>query len=99
MKTIVSITIDDANVDFLTRLHADAEKLGLEVNASKFIRKLFRQDDNAFRMALQKLSTVPNWKEASRAIDELFIVHSVDPYSTEAKRFIEVIFERFHPQG
>jgi hypothetical protein len=68
-----------------------------EEESRKFIRKLFAQDDNAFRKALGTLGAIQTWKDASRAIDELFIEHSVDPYSSEAKRFIEVIFHQYHP--
>jgi hypothetical protein len=63
----------------------------------KFIRKIFRQEDAKYDEAIRELSTMPGWKEASRYIDEIFIRNDVDPYSGEAERFIEIVFQQFHP--
>ncbi len=69
-----------------------------EDNRRKFTKKIFLEDDQAFADALQALHTLPTWKQASVFIDEIFIRNNVDPYSSEAKRFIEVLFQQFHPQ-
>lgn len=63
----------------------------------KFIRKIFRQEDSKYEEAVRELSGMPGWKEASRHIDEIFIRNDVDPYSSEAERFIEIVFQQFHP--
>lgn len=70
-----------------------------EGEQKRFIKKIFGQDEAAFHNALRSMSTLPGWKETSRFIDEVFISHDVDPYSSDAKRFIEVIFEHFHPRA
>jgi hypothetical protein len=63
----------------------------------KFIRKIFKQEDAKYDEAVRELSAMPGWKEASRYIDEIFIRNDVDPYSGEAERFIEIVFQQFHP--
>jgi hypothetical protein len=63
----------------------------------KFIRKIFKQEDARYDDALRELSSMPGWKEASRYIDEIFIRNDVDPYSGEAERFIEIVFQQYHP--
>ena len=68
----------------------DAEK-------KKFIRKIFKQEDANFDDAVRSLSRLTNWKDASRYIDEIFIRNDVDPYSGEAERFIEIVFQQYHP--
>ena len=78
-------------------------KLNLEssINESdkrKFIKKIFKHDEKDYGSALQSLSGLTSWKQASKFIDEIYIKHDIDPYSTEATRFIEVIFNRYHPK-
>ena len=63
----------------------------------KFIRKIFKQEEAMFDEAVRQLSGMPGWKEASRFIDEIFIRNDVDPYSGEAERFIEIVFQQYHP--
>jgi hypothetical protein len=68
-----------------------------EGEKKKFIRKIFKQEDSRYVEALRELSSMPGWKEASRYIDEIFIRNDVDPYSGEAERFIEIVFQQYHP--
>jgi hypothetical protein len=68
-----------------------------EGEKKKFIRKIFKQEDARYVEALRELSSMPGWKEASRYIDEIFIRNDVDPYSGEAERFIEIVFQQYHP--
>jgi hypothetical protein len=68
-----------------------------EGERKKFIRRIFRQEDAKYDEAIRELSAMPGWKEASRYIDEIFIRNDVDPYSGEAERFIEIVFQQFHP--
>ncbi len=63
----------------------------------KFIRKIFKQEDARFDEAVRQLSQMAGWKEASRYIDEIFIRNDVNPYSGEAERFIEIVFQQYHP--
>ena len=50
-----------------------------------------------FDEAVRQLSQMAGWKEASRYIDEIFIRNDVNPYSGEAERFIEIVFQQYHP--
>jgi len=75
--------------DLITAI-ADHEK-------RKFIRRIFRQDEEKFNEAVAQLNRMSGWKEASRHIDEIFIMNDVDPYSSEAERFTEIVFNQFHP--
>jgi len=68
-----------------------------EGEKKKFIRKIFKQEDTLYVDAINALSSMPGWKEASRFIDEIFIRNDVDPYSGEAERFIEIVFQQYHP--
>jgi len=63
----------------------------------KFVRKIFNGDGEKFDGEVGKLNRMAGWKEASRHIDEIFIANDVDPYSAEAERFNEIVFNQFHP--
>jgi hypothetical protein len=61
----------------------------------KFVKKIFRQDESAFDTTILTLSRTPSWRKASALIDEVFINNDVDPYSSEARRFTELIYHRY----
>ena len=68
-----------------------------EGDRKRFIRKIFQQDEHSFDTALQFMSGIASWKDASRFIDGIFIQNDIDPYSSEAKKFIDTIFQQFYP--
>ncbi|MDI6765793.1 MAG: hypothetical protein QME52_03100 [Bacteroidota bacterium] len=70
-----------------------------ESDKRKFIKKIFKQNEDAYTSALKSMAELLTWKQASKSIDEIFIQYDVDPYSSEATRFIEVLFEQYHPKS
>ncbi len=80
-----------------TRPGPDIASAIQENEKRKFIRKIFRQEEPKYDEAMQQLARTAGWKEASRIIDEIFIENDVDPYSGEAERFIEIVFQQYHP--
>ena len=76
---------------------ADQNILLNEADRRRFIKKIFRQDADAFTYAIEKLQQLPRWREASKAIDEIFISQEIDPYSSDAVRFLEVLFKHYYP--
>lgn len=66
-----------------------------ESDRRKFLKKIFHQDEGSYDTTLRTLSRTPSWKKASALIDEVFINNDVDPYSTEARRFTEIIYHRY----
>jgi len=62
----------------------------------KFIRKVFDGDEVAYDTALHTLTAAQNWKDASRAIDQIFLVNRIYPFTSDAKRFVKVIARQFN---
>ncbi len=62
-----------------------------------FARKIFRRDEVEFRIALDKLNAMKDWKNASAYLKELFIANDVDPFSEEAILFTDKIQSRYLP--
>jgi hypothetical protein len=75
----------------------DLDKSFSDYDRRRFIRKVFRQNEEAYHSALHGISMLNSWKEVSRHIDEVFIANDVDPYSSDAKRFVELLFQKYHP--
>jgi hypothetical protein len=66
-----------------------------DADKRRFMRKLFGGDEVAYDAALRQLSATGNWKEASRAIDTIFIANKIYPYTADAKRFVKILSEQF----
>jgi hypothetical protein len=64
----------------------------------KFVKRIFKHDDGAYQHALQSMNSIASWKQASKMIDEIFIENDVDPYCSEAMKFIDIIFQQYHPK-
>lgn len=69
-----------------------------ENDRKKIVRKVFKQDENAFIAALYAISDLATWKLASVYIDGIFIKNDVDPYCNEAKKFIDIAYQRYYPR-
>jgi len=67
-----------------------------ESEKRRFIKKIFAHNEQTYSAALHAFNKITTWKDASKYIDELFIQYDVDPYSPEAKKFIEVILSLYH---
>ncbi len=99
--------IEQKRESILSSSPADHAKSGLtphrvlvfdEADERRFIKRIFKHDMNAFTAAIGSLQAMTSWKEASRAIDEILISHVIDPYSSDAVRFIEVLHAQFHQE-
>ncbi len=69
-----------------------------EQDRKRFTKKIFRDDEGAYTKAIEKLRSLPRWKDASRTIDEIFISQGIDPYSSDAKHFLQVLYQQYHPK-
>lgn len=64
----------------------------------RIVKKVFLHNESAFFNTLQRIDGMTSWKEASAYVDEILINNEVDPYSNEAKRFMEILYQRFFPK-
>ncbi len=69
-----------------------------ESDRKKIVRRVFKQDEKAFIAALYAISELATWKQASVYIDNIFIDNDVDPYASEAKKFIDIAYQRYYPK-
>ncbi len=68
-----------------------------EKRKEKFVRKIFKRDEEKFYEAINKLNSINSWKEASAFIDSIFIAYEIDPYSDEAVEFTDFVYRRYFP--
>ena len=62
---------------------------------NKFVKKIFRKDEQRYEQAIDTLNSFSTWSEAAREIGNIFIANEIDPYSSVAVKFTEVVHSRF----
>lgn len=75
----------------------DLNTLVDEKSKEKFIKKIFKRNEEKFFEAIDKLNSINSWKEASAFIDSIFIEYEIDPYSDEAIEFTDFVYRRYFP--
>jgi hypothetical protein len=60
-----------------------------------FSQKLFRKDVAKFRQFVELLNIVRQWTEAAAMIDKMFIENGIDPFSSSAIEFTDLVQRRF----
>lgn len=61
----------------------------------RFVKKIFKKNEKDFSDAISDINNMTSWKEASKYVDEIYILNDVDLYSPEATRFTEITYKRF----
>jgi len=56
------------------------------------VKKIFKKDEARYGQALDAFAS---WSEAAREIGNIFIANEIDPYSSVAVKFTEVVHSRF----
>jgi len=67
-------------------------------NRKKIIKKIFKKDERRYIKFISFLNEIPSWKKASAAIDEMFYQTGVNPYSSIAIEFSDMIYNRYFPK-
>ena len=67
-----------------------------EDDKQRFIKKIFCHSEPTFHDTLKSIGKLQSWKEASKVIDEIFIRNNINPYASDAVRFVEIISQQFH---
>jgi hypothetical protein len=59
------------------------------------VRKLFSNDEPAFRGAITEISLLRTWEQVAQYLDKLFLVNQTDPFSAEAVGFTDKLYAHF----
>ena len=60
------------------------------------VRKLFSNDETAFRGAVTEISFLTTWEQVAQYLDKLFLINQIDPFSSEAIDFTDKLYTQFH---
>ncbi len=60
------------------------------------VRKLFSNDEPAFRGAVTEISLLRTWEQVAQYLDKLFLANQTDPFSAEAVNFTDKLYTHFH---
>ena len=63
---------------------------------SLIVRKLFANDEPAFRGAVTEISLLRTWEQVAQYLDKLFVANETDPFSAEAVGFTDKLYAHFH---
>jgi len=71
----------------------------IDEKSKKFIiKRIFKNDDFAYTQFIRKLEIIHSWKKAKMVIDKELLNRSVQPFSKEALRLGDLVFNRYFPK-
>ncbi|MEK6650097.1 MAG: hypothetical protein AABY75_03915, partial [Bacteroidota bacterium] len=76
---------------------ADIHEIFSKSDVKRFVKSIFHKDEQAFRATLDDLNRFVVWDDASHFLDDLFVLHNVDPFSKEGVEFTDRVYTRFFP--
>lgn len=82
----------DGPIHSLRRLIDDKDK--------KYIQKrIFDNDTRSYNEFIRQLELIDSWKEAKKMIDNELFMRSIEPFSKEALRLGDLVFNRYFPKS
>jgi hypothetical protein len=60
------------------------------------VRKLFANDEPAFRGAVTEISLLRTWEQVAQYLDKLFLINQTDPFCKEAIGLTDKLYAHFH---
>ncbi len=91
----VKIFDEDGIVEKKTTHLTDIRKIIDAAEQKKIVKKIFKKNEVAFAKALVELNKMKTWKDAAAYLDEIFIGNDIDPYSKDAERFADIVYNRY----
>lgn len=91
----------------ITRSKIEAQPAGplnsleflIDEKSKKFIiKRIFKNDDFAYTEFIRKLEQINSWKKAKKVIDNELMNRAVQPFSKEALRLGDLVFNRYFPK-
>jgi len=61
-------------------------------------KKIFKKDDAAYVNFIYRLEEIHNWKEAKQIIDDELMMRYIPPFSKEALKLGDLVFNRYFPK-
>jgi hypothetical protein len=62
-------------------------------------KKIFDNDIRAYNEFIRQLEPIDSWKEAKKMIDNELVTRSIEPFSKEALRLGDLVFNRYFPKS
>lgn len=88
----------DQAVDTTPRMPGDIHAAFTEAQRSRFIKKIFKGDENYFFIFLSSLKDVKTWREAQPYLRDLFEMNNLHHLSPDVIEFTDAMHAYFHPE-
>jgi hypothetical protein len=59
------------------------------------VKKIFSNDEPAFRGAVMEISLLRTWEQVAQYLDKLFMMNQIDPFSVDAVGFTDKLYAHF----
>ncbi|MGB9613873.1 MAG: hypothetical protein ACPL4K_06875 [Candidatus Margulisiibacteriota bacterium] len=82
-----------------TRLKQERKKEPFVIESkleAKIIKKIFKGNKSAYRIAIHKIEEAADWKSAAKVVEGIFIDYDIDPFSKYAVKFTDIVNSRFN---
>ncbi len=76
----------------------DLAKIITARQRKRFVKKIFKKQENQYEEFIRLLNSTPTWKHASHLIDSFFYQQGLNPYSKEALEFSDLVYNRYFPK-
>ncbi len=80
------------SASFFSRLIDEKDKKYIQ-------KKIFDNDIRAYNEFIRQLEPIDSWKEAKKMIDNELVMRSIEPFSKEALRLGDLVFNRYFPKS
>lgn len=106
-KSTLSSIWDDRESKTIDRKQLESQPDGpipdldlvIDVKSRKMlVKKIFKKDEAAYKFFIAKLQEKMTWKEAKVLIDHELFNRNVEPFSREAIRLGDLVFNRYFPK-
>lgn len=73
----------------------DLSRLISPKQRKKFVKKIFNRKEKKYQEFISLMNSTPTWKHASNLIDNFFYQQGINPYSSEALEFSDIVYNRY----
>jgi len=91
LANIVSDKMRGDHLEDLSRIISPKQR-------KKFVKKIFNRKEKKYQEFISLMNSTPTWKHASNLIDNFFYQQGINPYSSEALEFSDIVYNRYFPK-
>ncbi len=86
-------------IEHQPEVHLESLEILFDEKSKRLIqRKIFKQDVVEYDKFIGRIERIDNWKAAKQIIDDELMIRSIQPFSKEALKLGDLVFNRYFPK-